>query len=179
MFWFILGQFTQGELDVVLTKIENKKAVGFDEIPSEVWKTRKFDDLLLRYCNAVYSHNTIEGWTKGCILPFTKKSDLGIAKNNRAITLISIAGKIYNAQLLNCIGPEIEKILKKKQNGFQRNRSTTLQILRIRRILEGVRIKKPPGDTYRSYGSQTYPIKCNFFQAVPLLLYWMHYMDAD
>ena len=25
-----------------------------DEIPPEVWKTRKFDDILLRHCNAVY-----------------------------------------------------------------------------------------------------------------------------
>ena len=39
-----LGQFTQEELDVVLTKIKNKKAAGLDEIPPEVWKTRKFND---------------------------------------------------------------------------------------------------------------------------------------
>ena len=41
-----LGQFTQ-ELDVVLTKIKNRKAAGLDEIPPGVWKTRKFDDILL------------------------------------------------------------------------------------------------------------------------------------
>ena len=41
-----LGQFTQEELDVVLTKIKNRKAANLDEIPPEVWKTRKFDDLL-------------------------------------------------------------------------------------------------------------------------------------
>ena len=50
-----LGQFTQEELDVVRTKIKNRKAAGFDEIPSEVWSTRKFDDLQFRYCNAVYN----------------------------------------------------------------------------------------------------------------------------
>ena len=38
------GQFTQEELNIVLTKIKNIKATGFDEIPTEVWKTRKFDD---------------------------------------------------------------------------------------------------------------------------------------
>ena len=42
-----LGQFMQEELDVVLTKIKNRKAAGFDEIPPEVWKIRKIDDLLL------------------------------------------------------------------------------------------------------------------------------------
>ena len=104
-------------------------------IPPEVWKTTKFDDLLLRYCNTVYSQNTIEGQTKGCILPFPKKDDLGIAKNYRSITLTSIAAKVYNALLLKCIEPEIEKIIWKNQNGFWGNRSTTSQILRICRIL--------------------------------------------
>ena len=41
-----LGQFMQ-ELDSVLRKIENRKAAGLDEIPSEVWTTRQFDDILL------------------------------------------------------------------------------------------------------------------------------------
>ena len=78
---------------------------------------------------------------KGCILPFPKKGDLGLAKNYRGITLTSIAAKIYNALLRNRIQPKINNILRKNQNGFRRNRSTTSQILTIRRILEGVRAK--------------------------------------
>ena len=50
-----LRQFTQDELDVVRTKIKNRKAAGLHEITPEVWKTRKFDDLLLRYCNVMYT----------------------------------------------------------------------------------------------------------------------------
>ena len=71
------------------------------------------NDILLRHCNAVYNQNTIDRWTKGCILPFPKKGDLGIAKNYIGITLISIADKIYNALLRNNIEPETEKILTK------------------------------------------------------------------
>ena len=82
---------------------------------------------------------------KGCILPFPKKGELGLAKNYRGITLTSIAAKIYNALLWNRIEPKIDNILRKNQNGFRRNRkrnrSTTSQILTIRRILEGVRAK--------------------------------------
>ena len=78
---------------------------------------------------------------KGCILPFPTKGDLGLAKNYRGITLTSIVAKIYNAQLRNSIEPKIDKILRKNQNGFQSNRSTTSQILTIRRILEGVQAK--------------------------------------
>ena len=73
--------------------------------------------------------------------PFPKKGDLGLAKNYRGITLTSIAAKIYNALLRNCIEPKIDNILRTNQNGFQRNRSTTSQILTIHRILEGVRAK--------------------------------------
>ena len=78
---------------------------------------------------------------KGCILPFPKKGDIGLAKNYRGITLTSIAAKIYNALIRNRIEPKIDNILRKNQNGFRRNRSTTSQILTIRRILEGVRAK--------------------------------------
>ena len=78
---------------------------------------------------------------KGCILPFPKKGDLGLVKNCRGITLTSIAAKIYNALLCNCIEPKIDNILRKDQNGFRRNRSTTSQILTIHKILEGVRAK--------------------------------------
>ena len=136
-----LGPFTKEKLDSVLRKIKNRKAAGLDEIPPEVWKTRQFDDILLRQCHAVYNQNRIERWMKGCIFPFPKKGDLGLAKNYRGITLTSIVAKIYNALLRNCIEPKIDNILRKNQNGFRRNRSTTSQILTIRRILEGVRAK--------------------------------------
>ena len=85
--------------------------------------------------------NPIDRWMKGCIPHFPKKGDLGLGKNYRGITLTSIAAKIYHALLRNRIEPKIDNILRKNQNGFRRNRSTTSQILTIRRILEGVRAK--------------------------------------
>ena len=104
-----LGQFTQEELVSVLRKIKNRKAAELDEILPEVWKTREFDDILLRHCNAVYNQHTINRWTKGSILPFPKKGDLGIAKKYRGVTLTSIAAKIYNALQCSRIEPKIEK----------------------------------------------------------------------
>ena len=133
-----LGLFMQEELDSVLRKIKNRKAAGLDEIPPEVWMTRQFDDILLWHCNAIYKQNQIDRWSKGCILPFSKKSDVGLAKNYQGITLTSIAGKIYNALLCNHIEPKIEKIPRKNQNSFQRNRSMTSQILIICWILKGI-----------------------------------------
>ena len=89
-------------------------------------------------------------WMIGCISPFPKKGDLGLVMNYRGITLTSIAAKTYNAQLRNhikiynallCNCIKIDNILRKNQNGYWRNRSTTSQILTIRRILESVRPK--------------------------------------
>ena len=131
-----LGQFAPEKIGSALRKILNSKAAGLEEIPPEVWKTREIDDILLRHCNAVYNQNTIGRCTKGCILPFPKKSDHGIPTNYWSITLT----KSYNALLRKCIEPKIEKILTKNQNGFRRNRSMTSQILTIRWIL-GVRTK--------------------------------------
>ena len=91
-----LGPFTQEELDSVLRKIKNRKAAGPDEISPDVWKTRQFDDILLRHSNAVYNPNPIDRWMKGCIHSFPKKGDLGLAKNYLGITLTSVAAKIYN-----------------------------------------------------------------------------------
>ena len=100
----------------------------------------------MTYCsntviNAVYNQNTIDRWTKECILNFPKMGDLGLAKNYRGIILTSIVVNIYNALLCNCIEAKIEKILRKNQNGFQRNWSTKSQILTIRQILEAIRAK--------------------------------------
>ena len=106
--------------------------------PQKCGRPEKFNNILLWHCNIVYNKNPIDRWMKGCILPLPKKGDLGLAKNYRGITFMSIAAKIYNALLHNRIEPKIYNILRKNQNGFRRNRSTTSQILTIRRILEGV-----------------------------------------
>ena len=114
-----LGQFTEEELNVLLKKIRSRKIEDLDEIPPEVWKTRKLDDLVLRFCNAIYKQNIMEKWTKGCILPLFMKSDLRITNDYRDIVLTSLAAKFYYVLFLNHIKPEIEKILRKNQNGFQ------------------------------------------------------------
>ena len=120
------------ELDVVPIKIKNRKATGLDEIPPEVWRMRKFDDLLPRYYIAVYNQNTIEMWTKGGFLSSPMKGNSGITQNYRGIRLTFKSAKIYNTLQLNHIEPEIFKILTKSQNVIRRNQCTTTQILKIR-----------------------------------------------
>ena len=69
------------ELDVVLKKIKSRKAAGFEEIPSKVWKTRKFDDILFQSCNTVYKQNN--GQTAASS-PFPRKVTLlGLEKKKK------------------------------------------------------------------------------------------------
>ena len=63
-------------------------------ISPEVWKTRQCDDILLRHCNAIYNQNPIDRWMKGCILPFPKKGDFGLAQNYRTY--------IHSSQNIQC-----------------------------------------------------------------------------
>ena len=79
-----LGPFTQEELDSVLRKIKNRKAAGLDEIPPEVWKTRQFDDILLRHCNAVYNQNPIDRWMKAAYSPSLKRGTSDLPKTTEA-----------------------------------------------------------------------------------------------
>ena len=130
------GPFKMDELSVAINRIKTGKACGLDGITAEVWKLKDFHHILLDCCNGVYLQDTITAWTEDCLLPFLKKGDLSsIAKNYRGITLTPVAAKIYNLLLLNRIRPEIDPILRKNQNGFRSNHSTSGQILTIRRIL--------------------------------------------
>ena len=115
-----------------------QKAAYLNEKPPEVWKTRKFDDSLLWFRKIFYKPNTTKKKTNDCTFSFPKNVNLGINKNYRGITITSIAAIFCNSMIYNRIKSEVEAILRKNQNGFTRNRSTSSQILTIRRILEGV-----------------------------------------
>ena len=56
-----LGQFTQAQLRVALTKFKNRDAAGLVKMLPEVWKTMKCEYILLRFYNALYNQNTIDG----------------------------------------------------------------------------------------------------------------------
>ena len=67
--------------------------------------------------------------------PLPQEKRLRIIKNYRGITLTTISVKVYNGLPVNCIHPEVEKILMENQNSFWRNQFTNLQILMIHQIL--------------------------------------------
>ena len=100
----------------------------------------------------LYKQNTVK-----CVSsPPPPKSDLGITKNYRGITLTVIVATVYIAQLRNRIRPEVEKIWEEKSDrlleksidnvidsGYQLNHQTnTSKKSRdntiVRRFLQGI-----------------------------------------
>ena len=98
-----------------IEKIKKREAAGLDKMPSEVWMTRKFSNILPRWCNVDYEQNLKEEWTKGFIIPFPKKGHSIISKSNRGTTVPTIAAKVHNNLFLNCIPPKTEKYIRKNQ----------------------------------------------------------------
>ena len=88
------NNFTMEELVKTASKIATNKAFGPDNIPPEVWKSGILLEPLLKICNHTFIKDKPTIWTKGDIIPFPKKVNLGYTKNYRGITLTCIAAKI-------------------------------------------------------------------------------------
>lgn len=138
-------QFTISEINKALKQTKGGKSVGLDGIPLELWKSEEFKTHLLGYCNHALLNNVKPSqWSTSGIIPIAKKGDLSKPTNYRGISLMSIAAKLYNRLLLNRIRPHVDPLLRWNQNGFRQGRSTTSQILALRRIIEGVKAKQLP-----------------------------------
>ena len=64
--------------------------------------------------------------------------------NYRGITLTAVVAKTYNKMVLNRIRSHVDPLPRKNQNGFRTKRTTTAQILALRRLIEGVKSKQLP-----------------------------------
>ena len=118
------------------------KAAGEDVIVPEILTRCDFDELMLDYCNQLHiTGEKPELWSINNIKPLPKKGDLGFTKNYRGISLSAIITKILNRMILNRIRPKIDPKLRQNQNGFRQGRTTTGQILALRRLIEGIKAK--------------------------------------
>ena len=136
------GPFTMEEIQIGVSKLRKSKTPGPDNIPVIIWKNPLFHQQLLDFCNETMKGNKPKAFSKSTIIPLPKKGDLSLPSNYRGITLSAIASKLYNTLLLNRISPHLDPILRRNQNGFRKGRSTTPQILAIRRIIEELKISR-------------------------------------
>ena len=119
--------------------MEHGKAPGLDGLPLELWKLPKVSKVLRTFCNNALSGNRPAEWGLSGLVPVPKKGNLTLPDNYRGISLTQIAAKVYNRLLLNRLRPVLDQLLRPNQNGFRPLRSTSAQILALRRIVEEVR----------------------------------------
>jgi len=137
-----LGAFDRGEYEKAKEAIKEGKSSGADEIRPEVLKRCNLDDMVLEFCNmALLDGQKPKQWSVLNIIPIPKSGDLSLGSNYRGISLSSLVAKTYNRMILNRIRPHLDQYLRKNQNGFRVGRTTTSQILALRRIIEGVKEK--------------------------------------
>ena len=80
-----------------------------------------------------------EDWSKGLITPVFQKGDKLDPANYRAITLLSIPGKVFCRMFLNRIQETIDTHLMEEQCGFRSSHGTTDAVFAVRQIMEKAR----------------------------------------
>ena len=133
------GDFTLDEVCRAKRMLRNGKHPGPDNIPPEVLKKCDLDDIILDFANKLMNENLKpDQWSEIDILPLPKSGDLSNTSNYRGISLTSMVAKLINKMILNRIQSKLDTHLRPNQNGFRPGRSTTSQILALRRIIEEV-----------------------------------------
>ena len=129
------SKFTLEEVVEVRKKVREGKAPGEDDMP-EVIQRINIDDLILLFANNILMEGKKpDQFSVLNINPIPKSGDLGLTGNCRGISLTSLVAKLFNKMILNRIRPKIDPLLRGNQSGFRPGRSTTMQVLALRRIV--------------------------------------------
>ena len=139
---FLNVPITVEEISKCITKLNNSKAPGSDQILNEYIKYTKTQMLPLyaKLFNLILETGIIpEKWVEGMIKPiFKNNGDPMNPENYRAITLVSCLGKLFTAVLnerLNMFLSENE-ILSENQAGFRKCYSTNDHIFVLQSLFE-------------------------------------------
>ena len=93
--------------------------------------------MLHMLCNQIYYEKECpEDWGKAIIVPLHKKGDRTECSNYRAISLLSVPGKVYTKILQQRLKRYVEEVVGEEQAGFRRGRGTVDQIFVIRQLSE-------------------------------------------
>ena len=132
---------TVDEIDKVLNNLKNKKAVGPDQVPNEVLKTKKLNLFLFSLFCKCFNFNMIPSmWQKAIIVPIPKSSlkDPHVPLNYRGISLLSCIYKIYTNLINNRLVKYCENScsIVDEQNGFRSGRSCTDHLFALTSIVK-------------------------------------------
>ncbi|XP_077280504.1 uncharacterized protein LOC143907534 [Temnothorax americanus] len=124
----------------VVKKLRERKALGSDGIPNEVWKFGRevVKEWLWEVCNRVWKgEGWPEDWREGIIVPIGKKGEGERVGDYRGVTLAQTAYKVYAAVLAERLRKEVEEkgLLPPSQTGFRRGVGTTDNIYVLNHLI--------------------------------------------
>ena len=131
----------KAEVKRALMKMKNRKAVGPDNIPVEVWKSlgEVGEDLLTRLFNDILRGGRMpDECRRSTLIPiFKNKGDILECGNYRGIKLLSHTMKVWESIVDGRIRKEV--VIGEQQYGFMPGRSTNDALFALRRVLEKYR----------------------------------------
>jgi hypothetical protein len=130
---------TLEEITRVIRKIKRRKAPGPDNIPTELLKELRAENLeeIRKLFEDRWNHEDIDKEElKARVVLIYKKGDTNNFENYRPISLLNTLYKIFAAVLQRRISDKLDKHLQKTQFGFRKDKSTGDAIHLIRRIIE-------------------------------------------
>ena len=141
------ANFTKEELLTAIKSTKNNKSPGYDEsITAEALKYGgdELHSAIVEITNSVLNQKvTPKQWLENIIIPIPKKASKSM-KDFRGISLMSVAGKVYNKMLLNRIYKPIDNVLRPFQAGFRKGRNCLEQIHILRRLFEAYHQRQLP-----------------------------------
>jgi hypothetical protein len=124
------------EIYKIILSLKNTPATGYDKLPTKILKTIAFplSIHLSHLINLSLEKGTFPTRLKKSIVkPVFKKGETNNLNNYRPITLIPVLSKIYEKAYYTRLDNFLTKnnILRQEQNGFRKNKSTTLACFKL------------------------------------------------
>jgi hypothetical protein len=127
--------------------MKQRKIPGYNKITTETIKAggEKMVNILHKIFNTIWvSEKTPQDFSKMIVTPIHKKGDKLNRENYRAISLLSIPGKVFLQILLERMKARVEAKLSEIQYGFRAGRGTVDAIFIVRQIIEKAKEKRIP-----------------------------------
>lgn len=117
------------EINSVISKLKDDKAMGIDGIPNEVWKYggEEIREWVWKVCNKIWKgEGWPEDWKEGVVVPIIKKGQGNAVRDYRGITIMPTLYKVYVTVLAERLREEIEEggMIPQNQTGFRKGRGT-------------------------------------------------------
>jgi hypothetical protein len=127
------------EVRFAVNKMKNGKAAGMDGIVPELLKFG--DDSMINILHKLFIHVWKVGsvpyeWRDSIVIPIPKKGDATHCDNNRGISLLCVAGKVFGGIMQTRMKIFAESRLLEEQCGFRSNRGTVDMIFVARQLQE-------------------------------------------